>query len=156
MGMKVDSVERVLTLLVRANEEVENAVAEVYSEVGRDAVDGIRNGTMSNWQDQTGSLRSSVGCVVARRGRIISEHGFGAVLGGAQGASKGRRLARKLAAEHSAKDFCLVIVAGEEYAVYVEAVEGKAVLAQGRLYVERNIPQMLERKIRLVLDRYEK
>ncbi len=149
------SIDRVLTLVGSVNEDIESAIAEVYSEVGRDVVTGIRDGTMSDWLDQTGALRSSIGCVVARKGSIIYEFGFEAVLNGAEGATKGRELARKLAEEYADKDFCLIIVAGEKYAVYVEAVEGKSVLAQGQLYVQSNITRLLKERINEVLSKYE-
>ena len=156
MKMSEASINRVLTLLGSANKDVEDAVSEAYAEAGEKVVDGIRNGDMSNWQDDTGSLRSSIGYVVCRKGQIIKSSNFGTVLNGADGSEKGRRLGERLAAQYSRYDFALIIVAGEEYAVYVEAVEGKVVLAGGQLFVEKNITRMLQDKISKVLRKYEK
>lgn len=154
--MSRQSISRVLTLMNHANDDIENAVAEAYAEVGESVVKGIRDGSLSNWEDQTGALRSSVGYVVIRKGRIVKQSSFEVIRNGADGATKGRNLAEKLANDFADRDFALIVVAGEEYAVYVEAVEGKAVLAQGQLYIEKNIPQLLRSRVRQVLDKYEK
>ena len=156
MGMKMQHVDRVLTLLGKANTDIESAVAEVYAEAGDKGVNGIRSGEMSNWNDVSGSLRSSVGYVVCRKGRIVRSSDFDTVLDGAEGSGKGRELSRKLANDYAYYDFALIVVAGEEYAVYVEAVEGRVVLAGGQLYIEKNITRMLQDKINRVLRKYEK
>ena len=94
--------------------------------------------------------------MVCRKGQIIKSSNFGAVLNGAEGSEKGRKLSRRLAAEYARYDFALIILAGEEYAVYVEAVDGRVVLAGGQLYVEKNITRILQDKINEVLKKYEK
>lgn len=156
MKMTGQSIDRVLTLLGKANNDVENAVAEVYAEAGESVVEKIRSGEISNWQDITGNLRSSIGYAVCRKGRIIKTSEFETVLNGADGASKGRELCKTLASRYSSYDFALIIVAGEEYAVYVEAVENRVVLAGGQLLLKQNITGMLQNKIRKVLKKYEK
>jgi len=155
MKMSRQSIDRVLTLLGNANKNVEDAVAEAYAEAGEKAVHGIRSGQMSNWNDISGNLRSSIGYAVCRKGQIIKSSGFDTVLNGAEGSEKGRSLCKTLAAEYSRYDYALVIVAGEEYAVYVEAIEGKSVLAGGKLYVEKNIITILRDKVNRALRRKE-
>ncbi|MBO4549451.1 MAG: hypothetical protein J5733_01865 [Bacteroidaceae bacterium] len=149
-------VDWVLNLLGKANTDVEYAVADVYAEAGESVVDRIRSGEISNWHDITGNLRSSIGYAVCRKGRIIRSSDFEQVLNGAEGANKGRELCRMLASQYASYDFALIIVAGEEYAVYVEAVENRVVLAGGELFIRQNITRMLQERIRKVLKRYEK
>ena len=156
MGMSLQHIDRVLTLLGNANADIENAVAEAYAEAGENTVSKIRSGELSDWNDNTGNLRSSIGYVVCRKGQIIKSSDFGTVLNGAEGSEKGRKLSRRLAAEYARYDFALIIVAGEEYAVYVEAVDGRVVLAGGQLYVEKSITRILQDKINSVLKKYEK
>ncbi|MBO4551409.1 MAG: hypothetical protein J5733_11825, partial [Bacteroidaceae bacterium] len=55
------------------------------------------------------------------------------------------------AAQYAQYDYVLVIVAGEEYAVYVEAIEGKAVLSEGYIYIERNLPKLLKERVKQAL-----
>ena len=157
MGMKItqQSIARVCNYLGSANEVVETACREVYAEAGAYIVEKIRSGEMSDWMDQTGNLRSSIGYVVCVKGRVVKMSDFGVVKDGADGARKGRALAERLARELSARDMALIIVAGEEYAVYVEAVEGKVVLSSAYLHLERSMPEMLKEKIRKVLNDYE-
>lgn len=157
MGIKVtgESIDRVLTLLGQANKGVENAVAEAYTEAGESVVSRIRSGDISNWHDITGNLRSSIGYAVCRKGRIIKSSDFEPVLNGAEGSAKGQELCGILATRHAAYDFALIVVAGEDYAVYVEAVEGRVVLAGGQLFLKQNIAGMLQDKIKKVLKKYE-
>lgn len=156
MKITGQSVGMVLTLLGKANSDVENAIAEVYAEAGESIVEKVRSGEISNWHDITGNLRSSIGYAVCRKGRIIKISEFEQVLSGADGASKGRELCGTLASMYSNYDFALIIVAGEEYAVYVEAVENRVVLAGGELMLKQNITGMLQNRIRKVLKKYEK
>ncbi len=155
MKITQQSIARVCNYLGSANEAVETACAEVYAEAGAYIVDSIRSGRMSDWDDQTGNLRSSIGYVVCVKGRVVKMSDFSIVREGAEGARKGRELAERLARELSSRDMALIIVAGEEYAVYVEAVEGKVVLSSAYIHLERTMPSMLKERIRKVLSDYE-
>jgi hypothetical protein len=62
-------------------------------------------------------------------------------------------LCERLASEYASFRFALVIVAGEDYAAYVEAIESKVVLAGGQLYIEGNIERMLTERIAKVFER---
>ena len=153
MKMTGASINRVLTTIGNANVAVENAIIEAYADTGEYVVNAIRSGEMSDWNDDTGNLRSSVGFAVCRRGRIIKKSGFDTLLNGAEGTRKGIALVEQLAVEYARYHFVLIIVAGEEYAVYVEAVENRVVLAGGQLYVEKNITKRLQEKINQALGR---
>lgn len=99
-----------------------------------------------SWIDRTGNLRSSVGYIVLRDGEIVSSSSFAHVGTGAEGSRTGRRFAEEIAREiHS--DYALVVVAGMNYASYVEAIESKDVLAGPELFARKRVPEML-RKLR--------
>ena len=155
MGVVVrqDSFDKLLAQLENIKSEVENAVINVFAEIGEYVVEGIRNGDLSNWNNQTGSLRSSVGFAVCRDGEIVKMSDFRTVLDGKEGSEKGRALCERLASEYASFRFALVIVAGEDYAAYVEAIESKVVLAGGQLYIEGNIERMLTERIAKVFER---
>ena len=155
MGMKVteSSLDKTLRRFEKAPKAVENATVEVFGGVGAEVVEKIRNGELSSWDDQSGSLRSSVGGGVCCKGRIVKTVGFDTVLNGSDGARKGKELLEKLAIEYARYDVVLIIVAGEEYAVYVEAIEGKVVLSSGLLHIEHTLMRLLKERITQALRR---
>lgn len=96
-----------------------------------------------SWIDRTGNLRSSVGYIVLRDGKIVESSDFGQVLQGGEGSETGRRFAEDIARNiHS--DYALVVVAGMNYASYVEAIEEKDVLAGPELFARKRLPEMLK------------
>ena len=132
------AVSRWLAVLVRRLERI-----------GIKAVSFARDrGAEESWYDRTGNLRSSIGYVVVSDGAVTSKYGFTAVSGpdggGGEGASEGERFAVRLASEHPT-GYALIIVAGMDYAVFVEAMENKDVLASAELFLRKEIQAMTAR-----------
>lgn len=79
---------------------------------------------LKTYTDRTNNLRSSIGYVVYNRGEKALEHfqkdGNGENGDGNSGIRKGRALAEQAAKEYP-NDIVGVIVAGEDYALYVES-----------------------------------
>lgn len=155
MGIMIeqDSLKRTLARLDAAEEAVGMATEEALRSVGEYVVNQIRNGHMSNWLNDTGNLRSSVGFAVCKKGQIVSMSDFGTVLQGSEGSRKGKMLAQSLASQYAHCDYTLIIVAGEEYAVYVEAVENKIVLSSGWLYIKKELPKVLRERVKQALQK---
>lgn len=104
----IDMVEEKLYQgLRRIGEESIRIMRETNEKMGRD------------YQDQTGNLRSSCGYAIAVNGNILQIGGF---IGTKEGKETGESLARRIAINESANRFCLVLVAGMEYASYVQAM----------------------------------
>lgn len=108
------------------------------------------------YNDITGNLRSSIGYVIAKDGEILTQSSFDKVRGrgensqmvdfttkdgkkvkywakgksgdGDEGAMTGAKLAQELVSSHNT-GLVLIGVAGMEYAIYVEAIESKDVIA---------------------------
>ena len=74
-----------------------------------------------SYQDQTGNLRSSIGWGVVQDGQLVRQGGFTRFLQGSEGAQRGRDRLRELASQQG-RGIALIIVAGESYAIYVEAM----------------------------------
>ena len=91
------------------------------------------------YQDQTGNLTASIGYGVIKSGQIISSGGFG----GGEGGARGRAALETHAAEIGRGKYGLIIVAGMEYASYVEKRDNKTVLAQGEVEARRLVEQMI-------------
>lgn len=88
--------------------------------------------------DRTGNLTSSIGYVVVDNGRIVTTAGFG----GKEGATTGRTFAQSLASKHT-KGYALYVVAGMNYAAYVEA-KGYNVLTSAESFAEKQLPIILK------------
>jgi hypothetical protein len=95
------------------------------------------------FEDQTGNLRSSIGYMVFVDG--VAVHSFyKQVKEGATGIKAGEALANKIGQDQPG--VCLVVTAGMNYALYLEA-KGRNVLTGAEHIVERELPRMLENLI---------
>lgn len=95
----------------------------------------------NSYKDQTGNLRSSLGCVVAIDGKVVGERGFEVVKNGQEGAAEGRRYIRELLAQFP-EGIVLLAVAGKNYAAYVSA-KGLDVLESAELLADKLVPMYL-------------
>lgn len=75
-----------------------------------------------NYQDRTGNLRSSIGYGVVLNGRLVKIGGFEQFLSGSDGVSRGKDLLNELVSEVENDRISLILVAGAEYAMYVESI----------------------------------
>lgn len=123
----------------------ENAIQAAISAldyVGLECVKEAR--TMRKYTDQTGNLRSSTGYAVVYNGRIVKQSNFEKVKQeSTEGAATGKKLVQQLASSH-ADGLVLVLVAGMDYAVYVEA-RGYNVLNSAEDLAKRLVPEMLRK-----------
>ena len=108
--------------------------------VGEQAVNEARQ--RGRYKDQTGNLRSSIGYCVLEDGKVVVESSFEVVKNGAQGSQKGREFLHRLISENST-GLVLIVVAGMEYAAYVEA-KNLNVLDSAEQLAERMLPQLLK------------
>lgn len=95
-----------------------------------------------SYMDQTGNLRSSIGYVVVVDGQIVRKNVVDLVKNGTEGTKEAEAFLERLASEHSS-GICLIVVAGMNYASYVEG-RGYNVLTSAELLAERLVPQLLE------------
>ena len=142
MTTKLDEIHNVL---MKEAERVERLTIRALAYLGEQCVSRVRNrGGDQSWYDQSGNLRSSVGYVIAYNGSIIQYSDFNQIKQGSEGVTVGKKLAEELVKRYS-NDYVLVIVAGMNYAEYVEAMENKNVLASTELWAIDQVPKMLEK-----------
>ena len=142
MTTKLDEIHKVL--MKEAN-RVERLTIRAFSFLGEQCVSRVRNrGGNKSWYDQSGNLRSSVGYVIAYNGSIIQYSDFNQIKHGSEGVTVGKKLAEELVKRYSS-DYVLVIVAGMNYAEYVERKDNKDVLASTELWAIDQVPKMLEK-----------
>lgn len=87
--------------------------------------------------DHTGNLRSSIGYVIVRNGKLASRNFKKQDVGteGSEGVNKAEKLARELANTYNT-GLVLIGVAGMEYALFVEAMESKDVITGANIKTE--------------------
>ena len=93
-----------------------------------------------NYTDQTGNLTNSIGYAVVRNGKIVN---YGGEIQPGDGAAEGLKVATEMA-NKSSSTFSLLIVAGMNYAAYVEA-KGYNVILPAELKAKLDFPKAMER-----------
>jgi len=124
-------------------ERREKALINTLSYVGEACVNEARIG--GRYKDRTGNLRSSIGYVLVKEGRVILQSSFEQVKKGAKGTRGGEAFAKRLVSKFPT-GICLIVVAGMNYASYVSAV-GLNVLDSSEDLAERLVPQMLKQLV---------
>lgn len=121
-------------------EKARNSIVQCLMFVGESCVTEARDN--GSYMDQTGNLRSSIGYAVVVDGQIARSKVSEQVKDGVAGKGEATAFLSRLASEHKT-GICLIVVAGMNYAVYVEG-RGKNVLTSAKLLADRLVPQMLE------------
>lgn len=125
------------------DERVRKVLLETLRYVGEQCVKNARdNGT---YQDQTGNLRSSIGYAIVEDGRVITdglEAQYQQFKDGKQGLDESKKFLLEVGKRFSG--LALVIVAGMNYAVYVERNHHKNVLTSAELLAEKLVPELLQ------------
>ena len=146
MGIRMTTkLSEVHDMLMREAERVDRLTIRALCELGEECVGIVRDRAGDkSWYDQSGNLRSSVGYVIAHNKNIIQYSAFNQVKQGSEGVKTGKDLAEKLAKRYS-NNYVLIVVAGMNYAEFVEAMDNKDVLASTELWVKEQVPLMLEK-----------
>lgn len=131
MGLKcITDVESLARDVV---ERVRNITIEALADAGERAVSLCKSS--KTYKDDTGSLTASIGFGVVKDGNLVRVGGFGGGTGGSRG------MAFLDSVRGDVRDG-LIIVAGMEYALYVER-KGYVVLDGGTLRVAQDIANYL-------------
>ena len=92
------------------------------------------------YTDQTGNLTNSIGYAVVKQGKIVT---YGGEIQPGEGAAEGLKVAQQMAAKLT-NSFSLIIVAGMNYAAYVEA-KGYDVILPAQLKAMSDFPKTIQR-----------
>jgi hypothetical protein len=150
--------------VVKCNEIIKRLTIRALSELGEQCVTKIRDRAGDkSWYDQTGNLRSSVGYIVLYEGKEVQRGGFMSTSAPEGNGSKGKQEGQnyleetaKIFAESSG--FSLVVVAGMNYAEFVEAMDNKDVIASTELWARgkwEETERKLKTKIEVEIDKLE-
>lgn len=149
MGITADfSPNDVIDLFNAIPDIIEKEIVDALSYLGLECVTKIRDRSAeASWYDQSGNLRSSVGFAVYNNGKIAIESGFKQVLNGKDGVEAGKKAIIELATKYANSQFALVILAGMEYAEYVEAMDNKDVLALTELWARGEVESRIQKAL---------
>lgn len=119
--------------LDRIKKEVDEGILSKLRRIGLTAVKTARDNTLpkknadgspgggTSYRDQTGNLRSSIGFIIVKDGKIKEHSGFSRVKSTATNAeTEAMSFAEQLAASEDPSNFVLAIIAGMRYSGYVE------------------------------------
>ena len=147
--IKASGFDSVVRYVESQSENYVRAFLDDLDAVGMKVVSFVRaRSKEESWEDQTGNLRSSIGYVIVRNGAIVRRSGFEKVDGPKRdkatdnGSVIGAEYAEKIAKRYT-KGYALVIVAGMNYASYVEDMENKDVLAGGKIQAEKLVAKLI-------------
>lgn len=115
-------------------------IANVLCYVGEQCITEARNG--GTYEDQTGNLRSSIGYAVLMNGQVIQSDSVDKIKNGDEGVSEGLQYLQERVRKASKKGVCLIVIAGMNYAEYVEA-KGYVVLSSAELKAPVLVKQLL-------------
>ncbi len=116
------------------------AIVNTLVYVGEEVLAIARNN--HKYIDQTGNLTSSIGYAVVEDGKVVKQSSFAQVKEGSKGTNEGREFLQRLISENSS-GIVFIMVAGMEYAVYVEAMS-LDVLDSAEQAAQRLIPQLVK------------
>lgn len=149
--MKTPSSE-ISAYLNRVYLDIAKAITTALSYLGDQCVTRIRE-RKDNWIDRTGNLRSSIGFAVLETGKVKVQSAFEQFSTGTEGVAAGKEYINDLAAQY-ANTYALVVVAGMDYAEYVERMESKDVLASTKIWAEQKVDSYISRAIQAALKKY--
>lgn len=153
MATPLSEVDRIL---YKSFEILKDEINNCLVKLGEECIAKIRDRSGSeSWYDQTGNLRSSIGYAVYDYGIKQIESAFQIVRNGNEGSSEGKKMISQLGREYS-NAYALVVVAGMNYASYVEALENKDVLASTELWAKSIVDARLKRAKKAAIEKINK
>ncbi len=141
MGIKITPYSEISAFVDTSIQKWLNSLKAKLRTIGLETVKFVRDRTAEeSWMDQTGNLRSSIGYGIVQDGKLVRGK-FEQVKDGVKGKAEGPSYLQQLASEIPT-GMALIIVAGMDYAAYVEAIENKDVLAKAELMVREELKKL--------------
>lgn len=139
MGIKYVSGYNLIPEAVREfQERVENATVYYFSYMGEKLAKYAKE--MHSYTDRTGNLTNSIGYAVVKGGKIINT---GGMMGSCEAKAASLQVLQEMM-DRINHQFALIIIAGMEYASYVEA-KGYNVIMPAELKAKAEMPAVIQR-----------
>jgi len=142
MTLKLKNIKELSRYLLNYSKRIEEAL--IYSM--EFMVANLQNHAKASagYQDQTSNLKSSIGGVVLKNGKPVTYKGFQNEGLADNGSKIGLEFLNSLISENN-QGYVIIIVAGMNYATYVENYYGLNVLKKSELKMRREMPIMLNK-----------
>lgn len=127
-------------MLAKKKQVIEKVIISRFQRIGETFITNARNN--NTYTDQTGNLKSSIGYVILKDGEQIFGSSFEQVKEGIKGTKAGPKLTDEVSKKYT-RGFVLIVVAGMEYALYVEA-KGYDVLTASSIAAENDLKKAVE------------
>lgn len=135
----------VSTLMKGVRQEVEKMERYVQAQLEYVGLEFVRTARVkADFTDRTGNLRSSIGYVILKNGKLISDHFENSENGTDKDTGKVRGLEFAMANASALIGYVLIVVAGMEYAVFVEA-HGFDVLTGSSLKADQDLKEVFQK-----------
>ena len=158
MSVKVEqgTIDAVTAELTKGMQNMHYRIIRDLSKAGEEAVKKARlivtagggGSVLPPYTVQTGNLVSSVGYAVVHDGQIVTMSSFQAVAGpngdGQEGSATGKAYVKELAMRFP-QGYGLILVAGMEYASYVQELHHRDVLVSGSLVAEQLVREIQDK-----------
>lgn len=145
--VKVDGIDALFADIRKKLADAPQLIIKNLAFIGEEAVKYARLNHPDNWKDQTGNLRSSIGYVVLHDGHPVTPYNTEQKAGpkgdGHEGVTLATETLQKIASEFP-KGYTLIVVAGMNYASYVEDIHNRDVLTGARLKAQELVHKLLE------------
>jgi hypothetical protein len=142
MGIKLKTPQSAIDAMIESRvKAIQSSIIDALKQIGEQCVIVMRNN--GNYKDQTGNLRSSTGFMVVSNGQEVIMSRFDVVKDGYEGQKRGRKIVAEVAKKYP-DDNVLVVVAGMEYAIYVERRHHKDVITSAQLFAKKEARRILE------------
>lgn len=120
--MGFEPVFNVSELMKGVQKEVQKMEQYIQNELEYVGLEFVRNARIkADFTDRTGNLRSSIGYMILKNGKIIKEDFENSTTGTDKDTGKTRGYEYAIANAGTNIGYILIVVAGMEYAVYVES-----------------------------------
>lgn len=154
MGIKSNlTQESIEAYFAKAHKIMDDEFKRTFAYIGEVCVKKIRSRSQSeSWIDQTGNLRSSIGYAVTEYGKQTIKSQFEVLLEGSEGSREGKKFLDSLIGQFK-QSYALIVVAGMNYAEFVEARDNKDVLASTELWAKKEMNTYLEKTKKRIYSR---
>lgn len=146
-------IEQLNAIMAFSADVLREEILQGLAYLGEECVKRVREkGRDNDWMDQTGNLRSSIGYAVHDHGVEFAKSTFNTVMDGTEGSQKGQLYIKEIAGKY-ADTYLLLVVAGMDYADYVETK--RDVLASTETWAKNRIDMIMKRSIKTATKRIE-
>ena len=127
---------------VQMLERIEQAITSRLQYIGETFVNNARNKNRSDggFGDVTGNLRSSIGYIVLKDGKRVSEN-LKQTAKGSEGVATAKKIFNELKVKFN-KGFVLIVIAGMDYAAALES-KNKDVITGSSLIAEQDLREAI-------------